>query len=1619
MNTQKYFRDLEKEVRKVYEVANEARAKGLDPVDKVEIPLAMNMAEKVVNLIGTIYPQLINSGVAERILELEEEYGKLDVTVVFKISEEVAKQKFCNFPNLIDAIDAGIRIGFAYTTLGVVSSPIEGYTGLKIRKTKDGKEYFEVSFSGPIRSAGTTASCVALILIDYLRELFGFAKYDPTEDEIKRVYAELYDFHERITNLQYMPTEEEALFLARNLPIQIAGDASEKLEVSNYKNLERVDTNYLRSGFCLVLGEGLAQKAAKGFRLLKKAKEDGIKSTGFDFLEEYIQIHEKRDKGKTDDSPTYIKDLVAGRPIFGHPSKSGGFRFRYGRGRVSGFSAVSVTPSTMVVTDDFIATGTQLKIEKPTKGCAVTACDSIDGPIVKLFNGSVRKLKNKEEAKKYFADIDEIIYLGDILFPFSDVLNRNANLVKPGYVEEWWELDLKEKADEDISLGINFERARELSRKYNIPLYPKFIFYWTEINPEQFLGLLNWLKYAKTNRKLIFPYTKTEQEKFELGKRAIELLGIEHEVTIENVVLSEENSKALLANLGINFEEINGKSLKEILKEKNFEIGESVLKAVNSVSEFEVKDKAGEFIGARMGRPEKTKFRKLIGSPNVLFPVGKEGGRLRSVQAACEQGKVRNSFPIYYCESCKKQTIYRVCENCNKKTKKRFYKYDTSGSSYNNYANGEISDKEGVSYYTQNIDINYYFNKAIEKLKLRNEDVPLLIKGVRGTSSANHVMEDLAKGILRARYDLQVNKDGTIRMDATELPLVSFKAKEISVSLSKLKELGYDKDIKGEELNSDEQIIELMPHDVILPSPITSPDERADQVFMKVSYFIDELLEKFYGMNSFYNVKSKEDLIGKLGVCMAPHNCAGVICRIIGFSNTQGLFASPYMHAAIRRDCFDYNTYIPIKKNGFWKNIKIGELVEELKPDKKVDNFGTKEKKVEGFGTISFDKNLKESKINNFTKHSKRKMFEIKTALGKSLRVTENHKFLIEGLEKRMSDLKIGDKLSLPRRINIKSESLKDINLIDFLKDENLMVRKINSILKGVGVENILEKLKISKKQFSNFRLRDSYPLNFVLSLDRAVQDRIFRIGKLATKRDNVEIPIIIKLTDELLEVIGLYIAEGYSRSVNSKKGLNQVYISSNDGTLRRFVEKVMKKSFGLIKTENKKDRTTFSSRVLYLFFTKILDAGSIAKEKRIPYMFLNLPLSKLACVLRGYFEGDGSVSLSDIRVSCDSVSEGLLNDLEFCLARFGIFSKRYEYEKEPGPKVKRFYLLKKREVPKFKITKLIIGSDFIKDFEKIGFLSGRKNKIFRSFFNKKPLGMRISYDSNFVYDSIVSINYIGEKESYCLNVDTESHLVIGNSIVSVQCDGDEAAIMLLMDVLLNFSREFLPSHRGGTQDAPLVLNAKIDAGEVDDQILDFELTSGYPLELYRLAEQKKHSSEVKEIETIRSVLKEGKDPFIGLGYTHDTSDFNDGVVCSNYKTLATMQEKVEHQMALVEKLRSVDTADTARLIIERHFIRDLRGNLRNFSMQSFRCVSCNEIVRRPPLEGTCPVCKGKIIFTTHEGGIKKYLEPALALAEKYNTSQYIKQNLELVKRFIDSIFGKELEKQEQLGGWF
>lgn len=1173
--TEKYFQDIDKKVKAAYEVATKARKKGYDPEEKVEVPLAKNMAERVEGLLSVVAPEIIGRGIPKRIHELEKEHGKLDWRVALCLALEIAQEKFCKFETKLKAMETGIRAGLAYLTMGIVASPLEGFVELKLNKRMDGREYFCLMYSGPIRSAGGTGGAVSIVVADYVRKMMGYDAYDPTPNEIERMATELYDYHERVTNLQYLPSKEEIRFLIKNLPVQINGDPSEKIEVSKDKDLDRIETNRIRSGACLVVGECLAQKAPKLWAQLSKWGKD-FHLEQWAFLEEFLKLQKKvKSKGKSNGEKgitpiyTYIEDLPAGRPVLTYPLRKQGFRLRYGRSRVSGYSAASIHPATMQILNKYIAIGTQLKVERPGKAASVTSCDSIEGPIVKLKDGSVIRVDTLAIAKKVSADVEKILFLGDILFNYGDFFNRAHPLIPAGYCEEWWVQEL-EKATVDLFGALDLDKLSELtelpkealetiikeplihklkaevaiklSNKLKIPLYPRYLYYWKLITLDQLSNLFDFLEKAKLVReeekllKIILPLDETI-------KGILELLGLPHFVFAnENIVIEGDEARAFAASLGFEEEDKpDVQTLKKILQD-NKEKG--ILDILGTISGIKIRDKAGTFIGARMGRPEKAKMRKLTGSPHVLFPVAEEGGKLRCFQSTLEAGKITAEFPLYRCNKCNKDTILPICEVCGKKTKKIFY-CNVCGP-----IESEKCQKHGKAntFKKQEININHYFDSALKQLGY--DSYPDLIKGVRGTSNKDHIPENLMKGILRAKHEVAVNKDGTTRYDMTQLPITHFKPKEVNTPIGKLKELGYEKDIHGKELTDDNQVLELRLQDIILPKSFESPELGADKILFKIASFLDELLEKVYGLKPFYNLKSPQDIIGHLVGALAPHTSAAIVGRIIGFSETQGFFAHPMLHAATRRDC-----------------------------------------------------------------------------------------------------------------------------------------------------------------------------------------------------------------------------------------------------------------------------------------------------------------------------------------------------------------------------------------------------------------------------------------------------------------------------------DGDEASITLLMDILLNFSRKFLPATRGATQDAPLVLTSELIPTEVDDMIFDLDVAWRYHLDFFKACLEYKNPRDIK-IDQVASRLNTAAQ-YEGFGYTHPTSDINQGVTCSAYKTLPSMEEKLKGQMDIADKIVAVDASDVARLVIEKHFLKDIKGNLRKFSQQQFRCVNCNTKYRRPPLVGKCTACGGKIIFTVSKGSIIKYLEPAISLAEKYALPDYLQQNLELTKRRVESIFGKEKERQEGLGRWF
>jgi len=1091
----KYHERLLKELERAYEVARKARAKGLDPVPDVEIPIAKNMAERVEKLLNI-------KGLAKRIMELEQE-GLSREEICFKIAEEIIKGKFGQFDRLT-AIDKAIRAAVAIITEGVVAAPIEGIAKVKIDKNYDGTEFLKIYYAGPIRSAGGTAQVVSVLVGDYVRRLIGLNRYIPTEEEILR-YCEEIALYKKVANLQYLPSDAEIRLIVSNCPVCIDGEPTEDVEVSGYRNLPRVETNRVRGGMCLVIAEGIALKAPKLKKMVEKLKIDGWewldklinkefedkekKEEVKEEIEKYTsglyrgevreeedeerEIAEKFDKDEEKEAQIkpmdkYLSDIVAGRPVLCHPSRKGGFRLRYGRARNSGYATVGINPATMIVLDGFIAIGTQLKIERPGKAGSVVPVTSIDGPTVRLKNGDVVKINTVQEALVLKDKIDKIIDLGEILINFGDFLENNHPLMPSSYVYEWWIQEVEGKIPRGDYRKIDEDMALKLCDEYNVPLHPDHTYLWHDITVDDYFYLRNFIATrgkieGKGKTTLVLDYD-------ERAKRILEDLLVEHKVRENRIVI--EKWKVLVRCLGLTYD----------LRPVKIDVGneKDVLKIVRKLSGLDVRAKAPTRIGARMGRPEKSKERRMSPPPHVLFPVGLAGGNRRNIKDAIDytedynsaKGEITVEIALRRCKKCGKETFWLRCD-CGEFTEQLYYCHKCKmkiGSEKCPKCGGEAK-----GYIKRKINIRELYEKALKNLgEWDSFDV---IKGVIGLTSKTKMPERIEKGILRAKHDVFVFKDGTIRYDMTDLPITHFKPKEINVTVEKLRELGYTVDWKGNELKSEDQIVELKPQDVII-------SKDCAEYLVKVAKFIDDLLVKFYGLEPFYNVEKPEDLIGHLIVGLAPHTSAGVLGRIIGFTDVLAGYAHPYFHAAKRRNCFTGDTKVLVHLNGETKWITLKELYELFENERFEKGVWIRDKPKVDIKVYSYNngKLVLTDIVEVIKAVAPEHLIEIELE-NTSFRVTPDHRVLVfDGRlkEKRAFEVKEGDvmirgenekvKVKKVRYVKANDEFVYCLNAKDY---HNVLVNDYIVVKQCDGDEDSVMLLLDALLNFSRYYLPD------------------------------------------------------------------------------------------------------------------------------------------------------------------------------------------------------------------------------------------------------------------------------------------------------------------------------------------------------------------------------------------------------------------------------------------------------------------------------------------------------------------------------------------------------------------
>ncbi len=869
-----YFSSLMAENQKCYAIAEEARSKGMDPEMRVEIPQAEDLASRVEKLLADY-----NVGeVADDIRRLTEEYGNREI-----VSLEIAKlvaQRPAEKKEL--AVDRAIRVGLAVLTEGILVAPLEGVADTKIKTNGDGSEYIDLMFAGPIRAAGGTAQAMSVLIADVVRQAIGIGKYIPTEQEVDRFIEEI-PLYKQCQHLQYTPSTKEIQLIVRKCPICIDGEGTERMEISGFRDLPRIDTNQVRGGACLVIAEGLCLKAAK----IKK-HVDKLKIQGWEFMDEYlagknVATKDKDEVREVKPADKYLKDLVAGRPIFGHPSRVGAFRLRYGRGRTCGLASLAYSPASMYILDEFPALGTQLKIERPGKACVVTPCDELEGPIVLLKNGDLVQCNTAAEAKEIRKMISEIVDTGEVLIPFGEFCENNHFLVPCGYPIEWHKLELEKHGElPDDWRSPTWERALEMSRTLGVPLHPNFNLFWSDIKDLSRLEKLR--EYILANGE--FDGILRIPNDHDI-KRTLEDLGVLHTLR-EGKLNIDRYAIPLLAGLGLGTEGGKITSVSEFS-------GENALDAVSKAMGIEVRARAMTRIGTRMGRPEKAKDRRAnSGLTHGLFPVTGAPDFKKEIKIAAMVSKSMRSDAVKRNENgitMEKGAVMiemgeRRCPKCGTTTYRTWCRECGSHTDFIGSTSG--FDKKLVP-----VDIDKEYHDAMDKLGL---DSICDVKLIDEFKSKTKTPEALEKGILRAKNDVIVYKDGTIRFDMTDIPITHFRPKEIGLSVEKAKELGYTHDWNGEPLTSDEQLCELKVQDVI-------PNVECGKHLVKVANFIDDMLEKFYGMERYYNAKDAKDMIGQMGIGLAPHTSGGILCRIIGYTNACGCFGHPFFHAGKRRNC--------------------------------------------------------------------------------------------------------------------------------------------------------------------------------------------------------------------------------------------------------------------------------------------------------------------------------------------------------------------------------------------------------------------------------------------------------------------------------------------------------------------------------------------------------------------------------------------------------------------------------------------------------------------------------------------------------------------------------------------
>lgn len=348
---------------------------------------------------------------------------------------------------------------------------------------------------------------------------------------------------------------------------------------------------------------------------------------------------------------------------------------------------------------------------------------------------------------------------------------------------------------------------------------------------------------------------------------------------------------------------------------------------------------------------------------------------------------------------------------------------------------------------------------------------------------------------------------------------------------------------------------------------------------------------------------------------------------------------------------------------------------------------------------------------------SPKSLWAVITACGRSVRVTGDHNLWVlrKGELKllKTQEICVGDYLPLPLSLPKKETKLDFVSLIDVLEgDEHVFLhcQKQLADLSGHDMWQLgkLVRRGAQKEGYSKLwrvaRTQERISIADVQALESGGVAFDLESSKVGVKNGQREIPLTMPITEDLLELVGYFLAEGHAED-------RFFMISCAEREVQIRLEHCLK-NLGLtwhVRSNGYDYQISWS--IYARLFAKW--CGPQSKEKRMPYFWPQLNQSQLGLLLSAYFTGDGGVEHDEVTVT--TASRQLASELTYALTQFGLWpriAKRFKRATNSMHKGGFYYRLS------------ISGMEQLKLFtEHINFLSERKRRELSALFKKEKEG--------------------------------------------------------------------------------------------------------------------------------------------------------------------------------------------------------------------------------------------------------------------------------------------------------